>query len=266
MDYDRIDAVNFSSLKNMSRGPAYYLHRKTTPLKQTPAMAKGTAIHCAVLEPEQFPARYAVLDIDRRTKAGKEQAQIEEEAGRTILKPAEYDEIKAISASVWANETAAKLLTGATTEAALTWELDGIKRKGRIDAYQADGSKPVLIDLKSTMDPQPWAFQRQTAKMHYHAQMAWYAEGLDAVLGKGYPDVYIIAVGNSAPYECVVYGVPVSVLSAGETLYEKWLEMLKQCERTNNWPGLYEDLQILQLPAWAENEQEEVDFSGLEME
>jgi uncharacterized protein YajQ (UPF0234 family) len=44
------------------RSPAHFIEYRTNPPSPTPAMALGTAVHAAILEPELFAAEYAVVD------------------------------------------------------------------------------------------------------------------------------------------------------------------------------------------------------------
>ena len=70
--------ISKSGLDLINRAPAHYYERylnpAANPQKETPALVIGSAVHCAVLEPEEFGKRYAVGPrVDRRTKAGKEE-------------------------------------------------------------------------------------------------------------------------------------------------------------------------------------------------
>jgi hypothetical protein len=60
-EYDAIPAVNYSLLKDLAVSPltAWYNHvRPNRQRESTPAMDLGTALHCAVLQPKEFDARY----------------------------------------------------------------------------------------------------------------------------------------------------------------------------------------------------------------
>ena len=56
------DAVGHSSLVRIMRSPAHFQEYVTHPPEPTPAMAFGTAVHSAVLEPAAFASDYAVFD------------------------------------------------------------------------------------------------------------------------------------------------------------------------------------------------------------
>ena len=55
-EYHRCDGVSNSMLSDMARSPAHFQAARRRQREETPAMAIGTAIHCAVLEPERFAA------------------------------------------------------------------------------------------------------------------------------------------------------------------------------------------------------------------
>src|SRR5262245_8459627 len=56
--YHRWNAVSNSRLTKLDRSPAHLLAYLTEPPEDTKATAEGRAIHCAVLEPDDFVNRY----------------------------------------------------------------------------------------------------------------------------------------------------------------------------------------------------------------
>ena len=70
--YHQHDSISASGLKTIYKKSVY--HFLNQRYKETPAMALGTAVHQAILEPNDFYDVYHVIDkIDKRTKAGKEE-------------------------------------------------------------------------------------------------------------------------------------------------------------------------------------------------
>ena len=55
-------AVGHSSLVRIMRSPAHFQEYVTNPPEPSAAMAFGTAVHSAVLEPAAFASEYAVFD------------------------------------------------------------------------------------------------------------------------------------------------------------------------------------------------------------
>jgi hypothetical protein len=88
--YHSDDAVGSSLIRKLQTStPMHALAMLATPMA-SPAMALGTALHAAMLEPENDLAQAVVQpDIDKRTKAGKEEhatfAALNE--GRCIITP-----------------------------------------------------------------------------------------------------------------------------------------------------------------------------------
>ena len=71
-DYMQLDAVNISTLIHMLDGPKAYAHAISAGFDDSPAMAQGRALHCLVLEPDQFERRYVVSPYaDLRSDAAK---------------------------------------------------------------------------------------------------------------------------------------------------------------------------------------------------
>lgn len=71
--YAAIEALNWSTLKHIAVSPRMLKWRTEHPRPETPALRLGTAIHCAILEPERFKADYiSEPDFgDLRTNAAK---------------------------------------------------------------------------------------------------------------------------------------------------------------------------------------------------
>ena len=99
-DYATIDAVNWSTLKEMLRSPKHYLHATQNKRPDTAALAAGRFVHAAVFEPDTLDRDFAVYAGDG-TRASKEyKAFAAEHAGKTILKADEADPLLACAQSV----------------------------------------------------------------------------------------------------------------------------------------------------------------------
>ena len=170
--YRRIDAVNWSSLKNMARSPLHYKHGLTNDRPDTPAMALGRAVHKAVLEPRDFPLTYTVWRGFRRGKDWTTFKSVNEEAGLEVLTEDEYDKCLAIQTAVEQHPVAGPLLTGGDAEKTLLWTdgATGLKCKARADYVRGT----TLIDLKTTRSLDERDFQRTYHGFKYNCQLAMY--------------------------------------------------------------------------------------------
>ena len=247
--YDKIKALNWSSLHHMETSAHLFNWRAEHPRPETSALSFGSAFHVAILQPDRFEEIYAVqpASVKRTTKAGK--AWAAEQGNRTILNTADAERIVAMASAVTAHAPACDLLEDLNTEIAVEWMLEGVPCKGRMDAL----SMLRLVDLKTTRDLK-W-FANDAAKFAYHGQLAWYRDGAVAagMLDDEAP-VHIIAVESAEPYDVAAFIVPTEALEAGRRLYRrlffKWLE----CNRSGIWPGRHPSLDFLELPAWALDE------------
>lgn len=70
--YNAIEAINWSSAVHLATSPRMFAWRREHPRPDTEALIRGTAIHCATLEPERFARDYIIEpDFDTRSNAGK---------------------------------------------------------------------------------------------------------------------------------------------------------------------------------------------------
>lgn len=249
--YDSLRAVNWSTLRNMATSPLLYRWRLDNPQPRTAALTIGSAIHCLLLEPGKFDARYAEYDGRR---AGKDWATWQEDhPGVESLKPAEMERVVKSVEAVRAHKVATRLLAGCRHEEVTTWTdaETGLACKGRLDAI----GPSYLVDLKSTRDVSHRKFSRSVSDYAIHGQLAFYGDG--AVTARKLPadaELYVIAVQSAAPYDVGVYSMSPATVVAGRNLYRSLLHRLIQCEAAGWWPGACPDLEPLELPPWAEGQ------------
>ncbi len=243
-DYCRIDAVNWSLLKEMGRSPAHYLYRREHPREDTAAMRLGRAVHCAVLEPRQFARTFVVYDGVRRGKAWEEFAAAH--AADDVLSVTDYEQCQAIRDAVRANRDARRLLRKGISEKTLTWtdRATRIPCKARVDRV----GHGFFVELKTARSLDPHDFRRTCAQLAYHGQLAFYLRGLKANRRKSRP--YLIAVESAPPYDVIVYEPDEDFIWMGDELATELLARLKSCQRTRRWPGRATGVQTLSLPGW----------------
>lgn len=241
-DYLVMPGEHFSSIKEMHRSPAHYRSRVRPSDNDT--LRLGRATHAAILDPGSLQ----VVEYAGR-RAGKAWAAFQRDnAGKLILTPAQASEVAAMRASVRAHPHASRIIRHGQPEASITFEVDGVPFKARVDMIGVDGD---LIELKSARDNHPRQFEREFARRLYHAQVALYRMGLQA---NGIPakKTYCITPCKTAPHEVVVYEVDEETLEAGARVVRDWVARLKDCERRRAWPGMDNGTILkLRIPDWA---------------
>lgn len=252
-DYRGLKAVNWSALKNYSKSPAHYRAYIENPPEQTPAMLLGSALHCWVLEPKEFCKRYAVVpELDRRTKAGREAwTQFQDQAsGKELLTPEQLEAVRNMGAAVHGCHARNLVELCEVHEQAITWTdpVTGLACKGRLDAYSPHTG--VVVDIKTTSDASPRAFQRTIATYLYHGQAAFYLDGLNAN-GIRAEHFIFVAVEKEPPYGVASYACSPEMIAAGRMLTRQYLDTHKECLDSGRWPGYLDQVQPIELPRWA---------------
>lgn len=270
--YGSLQGVHITGLKEMRKSPKHYKHRLSHPRKITNALGFGTAAHVAVLEPERFIRDYAIWESKyehggARPRNGSAWEEFKKlNAGRAILLDSEFDEACAFKDAVRQDAVAMRYLAMGRPEIAMTWQdaETGVACVGRIDWETKVDHHPAVVDLKSTRDAGETWFSRDVAKLDYHLQLAFYADGYQAITGK-MPRMVVVAVESVEPYDAVTYVVPEEILEIGRDAYRELLIKFKQCAESDEWPGQGgNEEKILQLPRWAVPEEESDDMSDLD--
>lgn len=265
-EYQALDAVNWSTLKELRRSPLHYRHRLATPRDDTAYLAMGRAVHTAVLEPDLFPVQYAVYTESKSKGEGAKkrwEAFQAANAHRTILDEDDYNRALAIRDAVRSHPRAMAYLERGLAERPVVWtdEKTGLRCKARLDFVSR--SRPAVVELKTARAVEPRRFASAAAQLLYHGQLAFYRAGWRAAHGEDL-DPVIIAVESEAPHDVVVYRFDDEARDEGDALAAELLQELATRRRTGEWPGLDRgEEQTLTLPGWALPDTGDADDLGL---
>lgn len=256
--YRAIRAVNWSSLRAMSVSPLHYRYGLDNERADTPAMAKGRAVHCAVLEPDRLLVDYTTFDGTRRGKWWDEFKAVN--ADKEILTVAEWADVVAIRDAVRAHPVAASYLDWGDAERTLTWtdEATGLPCKARLDFLN-----DCVVDLKTSRDIGDHSFSRTTHDLLYHGQAAFYLNGVKAVTGADHPFVFI-AVESNPPHDVRVGPLSEDAIYCGGQEAARLLRLVADCTASGTWPGAYPDEDTFDLPSWFYAQGERADTMALE--
>lgn len=257
-DYHAAGGISKSGLDLIAQSPLHYWARYLDPRREekepTPALRLGTAIHTAVLEPDRFAAEYRVApNVDRRTKDGKvaweDFVAACAESNATPISASDHEICARVADQVRRHPTAQMLFDKGSAEQSAFWidEETGVLCKCRPDWL----TPQVVVDLKSTVDASPQAFQRSAWSYRYHVQAAWYLDGLAATTGKQ-RDVFVFAAfEKEPPYACAFYYADEQMIEFGRAEYRRLLRIYAECLNSGKWEGYPMTLQPLTPPAWA---------------
>ena len=251
--------IGHSDMVRLLKSPAHYKWAKDNPSDPTPAMAFGSAVHTAILEPQRFKQEYVVKPVfDRRTKVGKEESAAWDEAhkGVSCITQDEMNALQGMMTQVASHATAAAMLRRSRRELSYFWDdpETGIRCRMRPDAtvLAEDGRVEAIIDVKTTRDASRDGFARQIANLGYDVQDALYVDGVNHATGGGNVPFFFLAVENTAPYGVALYRAGSRTYEVGRSKYRAALELYAWCKKTDRWPSYQLDgAEEIEIPGWA---------------
>lgn len=260
-DYQKWDAVNFSRLKPIRGTASKCKYEIDHPKDPTPAMILGSSLHVATLEPARFESQFFIRpECDRRTKEGKEiyAKAMAEAHGRLMLEDGEEIEALRAMAKVIQTNCASRLFldcAGQNEVSALWRDAEtGLMCKARFDRLlpsfdRLPGKPPVIVEIKSDRNAEPWAFGKTCDDRQYAGQAASYCHAHKMITGVRPAHIFIV-VENTPPHDLQVHMLDDQGLQTGMLEYREMLNRYAECERTGIWPGYDEKINVLSLPKW----------------
>jgi hypothetical protein len=247
-EYHAHPALSRSDLHRLLESPAKWAYRKAHPKAPTAAMAQGTALHAAVLEPATLDAVAAEL------------YELRSDAGRKVFTLADLDEAKFMAEAVLADPLAQQLLAG-RPEVSCFWTLRLPVPDGSLFDFECKARPDVIgdgwvVDLKSTSSLNAQMFAADVEKYGYDMQVPWYLMGVtgeeqDIISASSQRFVYVV-VEKEAPYEVRCYEIPASWrLAAWEKCRKALMAWWRlQQQKPGTLPGDSEVIELIR-PRWA---------------
>ncbi|EEN9966362.1 exonuclease VIII [Salmonella enterica subsp. enterica] len=248
--------VSKSQLDDIAVCPALYQWRKAAPVdtEKTKALDMGTALHCRLLEPDEFKKRFIIApEFNRRTTAGKEEEKAFLEncanSGKTVMTAEEGRKLELMYGSVMAHPGCRALLEAeGKTESSIYWTDTETGELCRIRPDKFLANSPLILDVKKVADMS--RFSRHVEEFRYHVQAAMYCEGWKAYSGET-PKFSFLAVSESI--DCGKYPVHLYILEdehhdIGYSLFRRDLNTYHECKSSNKWGWGFE---VIERPYWA---------------
>lgn len=233
----------------IEHGPWYYnaVHlSKTCPRREpTEEMVLGTLAHQFILQGQSCWVVW-----HGGTRRGKEwDAFALAHVALPILRAVDDERVRGMREAVFANRPARALIEAdGFEEQAIRWQHEtGTPCKALLDRLQHSG---VIADLKTSNDPTPKAFWRQSIELGYFQSAAFYELARNSVIGQVNAPFYHVVVGKSQPYRCVVYQVASDVLRVGHSMVRAAMTQLAECLALDNWPDPLDQINHVPTPSW----------------
>jgi len=254
-DYHAGGGVSKSQLDMVSNSPALLKWQKSAPVdtEKLKALDMGTALHCLLLEPEEFDKRFIVApQFNRRTTVGKEDEAAflrdVEGMGMTVMDAEQGRKLQLMRDSAMAHPAARWMLEApGQCEASAYWEDEetGELCRFRPDKWLRDHN--ALVDVKKVADMD--RFSRHIEEFRYHVQDAMYREGALRVTGHPH-GFFFIAVSETIDcgrYPVRVFELDAADVDAGHALFRRDLNTYHQCRVSDDWGGV----EMIKRPEWA---------------
>lgn len=188
---------------------------KNAPRKEQKegSLSFGTAVHTAILEPDNFAKEYVYApEVDLRTKEGKQElADFEEKTkadGLMVLKKDDFEMVELMRDSTLAYPLIADLLQTGEPELSIFYRTEGgLLLKIRPDWLGLFAGVPFILDVKTTDDVLD--FGKSVDKFGYHMQAAYYRIIASYVFGL---DIDFAFCAISKRLECGRYPVRLGLL------------------------------------------------------
>lgn len=267
--------VNASTLKELYRkSPKHYQASLDFPEPEPRVFVLGSAIHCRLLEQEEFHSRYIVMPEFNPTEVDKKTGEVKEKtSGWKNTK--DYKQQKAI----WCKKNSSKIVLDAdeyelterlleayilspfykicqqgAAEVTILSTCRGVDAKGKFDLIVELDDEVIIIDLKTTKDASEEAFMKSVFNYDYDLAAAWYKEMLVSLPEYESKNVRFmwLAAEKQPPYSMCMYEASDEVLQNGRAKCSKALAKFKQWEALGGSTGYAaeEDIVVIKVPSW----------------
>jgi len=176
-EYHSSKAISASGLKKIASSSVFdYLNQIN---KETDAMRRGTAIHEAIYEPENFEKNYYKMPkVDGRTKEGKAEKLIHLDLAKNkiVFDEIEYNTILKIARNVREHELAKKYITG-IIEQSHYFEYNDVQCRCRPDCF--DSVEGWISDVKSIRNINGRSIPYEIKDRNYDVQAVAYSEWMN---------------------------------------------------------------------------------------
>lgn len=249
-EYRQVKAFSKSDLDLLHQSIPLLDWARKAPSDGSHAADMGTALHCAVLEPERFDRDYIGKPDFGSSTAEKDAASAWALAtsGKIDLVKGDFEKVLAMRSSIFAHPTARYLLSSGEAERSIFWSHEGLKLKCRTDwICDSETIGHVLVDVKKIdRIENRWS---AIEEHRYYVQAAFYRDAYLALTGTC-PRFVFIFVGERRElgrHPVRVVELDQDWITAGRVEYLADLELAREYQDFG--PG--QAIETISRPRWA---------------
>jgi len=218
----------------------------------TDAMKIGSATHLGILQHEEFLKRVRVLpDINRRTKAGKEEYENfhAENADKIILKNDDLERIEGMAEKVLNHPRLSGLINNPHNMIEHCGYLNIDKTLCKFKPDLLNAKLGLIVDIKTTQSGHYHAFRREISDYCYDSQAAFYCHCAKEIFQCDFQFMWL-AIEKFPPFDVYLYyPAPRMVSRAMEKVFDA-LSLIDKCYRENNFPGVAVEAREIDFADW----------------
>lgn len=244
-EYHKLPAIGSTNLRAAIRSWKHFEKSMNGEQEHKNEFDIGTAIHLALLEPEECKRR--VVEAPNCKRGTKEWNDFSASCppDAILLKTNDasgvsFSDIKKIQESMAEREALRNepFLSNGEAEVTFIWrdELTGLLCKCRPDWIRNDG---MIIDVKSVPDGKaatPDSFGRELIDFRYHVQAAFYLEGVNTIEKEKYSEFTFIPVEKKEPFLINEFYLDANMLKIGHDIMRTQLNRIKEYYDSNPRP------------------------------
>ena len=245
--YRAADGLANSDAQMIEKNPGDFVWSKSAPRNGAKSKTTdiGTALHCAILEPEKYKDHIVVSEFKGRTAKGFE-AEQKENINKVVLTKDEYDQVNLMAKSVFCHPSAKSLLdlVGDCESSVFVKDKEtSIELKCRPDKDAVE-SAGIVIDVKTTASIDDWRSDKEWInplyKFNYGHGASFYTDVLEQHYKTEIDSFVFLVIQNSV--ELGRYPVAVFQISRQELIdlgfwdrHRGNISEYSRCKSGNDW-------------------------------
>jgi len=254
-------SISKSGLDKIESSPLdywwHYLRPEREDFVPTKEMKFGTAVHYAVLEPNEFQKKYVPMPtIDKRTNIGKAEfaslTSMCEANNQTLIDVTDFDNVRRMRDAIFKHPTAKLLFQNGLAEKTFMFQEPNTGANCKIRPDWLDNTSGLIVDLKTTEDATPNGFGKSAWEYKYYKQDPFYLDGLE-VCGNDRSGFVFVNIEKTEPFKIGIHYMDNRSRQLGRDEYLRNCETYVRCLETGIWKGYDEKISEVSLPAWAFN-------------
>lgn len=261
-DYFAIEAASNSGLKLVRRSPAHFKYKEEK--EPTPAMAMGTHLHMALLEPERFATHYVVATeaLDKRSAYYK--GLVKDVGADRVLTLTDHRKLIGMQDAAYRNKRFAAYMKAPGRNELSVVATDpetGVQVKCRFDRI---GDSTFALDVKKCQDARGVEFTKPITNYGYYQQVAFYSDVWFWATGERLKEFPLFAIEEESPHGTMFHDLDEVALELGRLHYREALNTYARCLDSGIWPAYADESEVTSVTSWAANELlGDVDFGGV---